>query len=89
MPANNNKVKFVYGTRAQYNAVSPKSNDTFYVVVETNGDKKLYLGADPLGSADGFLKLDGTSVMTGPLQMTSAAEMTYDETSKAIKFVFK
>lgn len=44
MPTNNSEVKFECRTRASFNSLNPKNDDTFYVVIETDGTRKLYLG---------------------------------------------
>lgn len=44
MPTNNSDVKFVHYSRAGYNGLGTKNDNTFYVVSETDGSRALYLG---------------------------------------------
>lgn len=44
MPVNGSDVKLVAATRAKYNTVSPKDDNTLYFVTEVDGSRVLYLG---------------------------------------------
>lgn len=62
MPADGQDVKFNYYTRAKFNALSSKDNNTIYYVGETDGEIKQYLGSKLVSGGGGSSSSWGTTV---------------------------
>lgn len=70
MPTNNADIKFEHRTRASFNSLVTKNDNTFYVVLESNGDRTLFLGNVQINgiALDDKLKKSGDT-MTGKLNI--------------------